>query len=157
MWHWEALQVIRWLLLSFLLPQRCLYISSLFFTFLFALLYPHSAAIPVCSTERWRWPVLLCASVSLTSPTWQHSNIKQRGGKNQKIKNKLNMQYMDLLKKVEINTFKNKWNVFAFSFPLPNTKWCFIFRLGEYTFICKAYLKMTRGMWRSRLELRLFL
>ena len=41
-------------------------------------------------------------------------------------------------------------------FSLPNIEWCFIFRLGKYTFICKAYLKMTRGTWRSLFELRLF-
>uniref|UniRef100_A0A3P9CPX7 Uncharacterized protein n=1 Tax=Maylandia zebra TaxID=106582 RepID=A0A3P9CPX7_9CICH len=36
-----------------------------------------------------------------------------------------------LRKSVKINTLKNKFNVLQF-FSLPNTKWCFIFRLDFF-------------------------
>uniref|UniRef100_A0A673AEL1 Uncharacterized protein n=1 Tax=Sphaeramia orbicularis TaxID=375764 RepID=A0A673AEL1_9TELE len=50
-----------------------------------------------------------------------------------KKKKKLHMQYMDYKKKsVKINTFKKKLNVLQFFFSLPNTKWCFIFRLDFF-------------------------
>lgn len=127
MWHWEA----SWghqMAAAVSCPQRWLYICLLFGSDLLPLSPPPPAAILVCSNASWRRPVLLCASVSLTPPTWQHSNIKKLGGKKTKEK-KTSYAVHGLRKSVKINTLKNKFNVLQF-FSLPNTKWCFIFRLG---------------------------
>lgn len=113
---------------------RCCFLSTEVVVHMFAFwfrppsLVPPPAAILVCSNASWRRPVLLCASVSLTPPTWQHSNIKKLGGKKTKEK-KTSYAVHGLRKSVKINTLKNKFNVLQF-FSLPNTKWCFIFRLG---------------------------
>lgn len=116
---------IRWPLLFPVHRGGCTYVCFLVQT---SFPCPPPAAILVCSNASWRRPVLLCASVSLTPPTWQHSNIKKLGGKKTKEK-KTSYAVHGLRKSVKINTLKNKFNVLQF-FSLPNTKWCFIFRLG---------------------------
>uniref|UniRef100_A0A3P8PUQ7 Uncharacterized protein n=1 Tax=Astatotilapia calliptera TaxID=8154 RepID=A0A3P8PUQ7_ASTCA len=52
------------------------------------------------------------------------------GGKKTKEK-KTSYAVHGLRKSVKINTLKNKFNVLQF-FSLPNTKWCFIFRLDFF-------------------------
>lgn len=44
---------------------------------------------------------------------------------------------------------------FCLFFSLPNTKWCFIFRLGKLSY-AKHIWKWPVGRWRSLLELKLF-
>lgn len=101
-------------------PQRWLYISSLVFgSDTPPTLLPFLYAVTQADVG------LFCCVLLSLPPTWLHSNIKKRG----KRKKKRHMQYMDYEKSIKINTFKKKLIVLQF-FSLPNTKWCFIFRLG---------------------------
>lgn len=127
MWHWEASWAIRWLPLCFLSTEVVVHI---FFGFLvrtsFPLLLPFLYAVMQADVG-----LFCCVLLSLSPLPPDYIPTSRREEKKRK-KNFICSTWITKKKKsVKINTFKKKLNVLQFFFfSLPNTKWCFIFRLG---------------------------
>uniref|UniRef100_A0A3Q0S2U5 Uncharacterized protein n=1 Tax=Amphilophus citrinellus TaxID=61819 RepID=A0A3Q0S2U5_AMPCI len=81
------------------------------------------------ATRAIRWPLLFPVHRGGCTYLW----FLKLGEKNKrkKKKNFICSTWITKKKSVKINTLKKKLNVLQF-FSLPNTKWCFIFRLDFF-------------------------
>lgn len=181
MWHWEATPAIRWPPFCFLSTEVVVHIFFGVFIFIFFFWFWFGPPIPTPTPVLQIPPNLpappplpllyavmkadvglfCCVLLSLsplppdyipTSRTTGRRRRWRRWKESYAVHEKKRKASKWIMFKKEIKCFLQ----FVSSFiSLPNTKWCFIFRLGKLSY-AKHIRRRPGGTWRSLLELKLF-